>query len=85
MTIIDILLSDFLGSPILLAVALIVIVLSLVIFVKGSKYVIEAFLLLIVYAFTVSGYLKAWVFFIVLMVIGLDIGKSILSTFFSTR
>jgi len=75
MSLFDVLLADFFGNSVLLGLTVIAVIISLAFFIRSSKYVIEGISIIAVYALLKASYIQPWVFFIVLVIVGLDIGK----------
>jgi hypothetical protein len=83
MSVINTLLTDFIGSPVLFSVFVIMIFIVMSLFIRSGKYVIESIALLAVYFMMESGFIAPWVLFVVIVIIGIDIGKLIITTFIS--
>lgn len=83
MSIFDTMLSLFFGNAVFMALAIIVVFILLVMFIKAQKYVIEGIALIAVYGLTEAAFIQKWVLFVVIAIVGLDIAKSIIEAFFS--
>ena len=79
----DTLLSNFFGNSIFMGLVIIMFFVFLVIFIRTQKQVIEGVLLLAVYGMSEAAYIQKWAFYVVIIIVGVDIAKSLLDTFTS--
>lgn len=85
MTWIETFLGGFAGSLFLLGLLIISVLVILLLILRVSKVVFLGVMFVGVYALAESGFIPMWIFGILIILVGLFIGKTILDGFFSSR
>jgi hypothetical protein len=83
MSVINVLIGDFFGNSILMGFSIIMLMIVLMLFAKANRFVISGLALIVTYGFVGGGYIPAWILFIVIAIIGIDLAVNFKNMFAS--